>query len=65
MHWGITFLKLALNWSALVAAGIGGAAFVIATVVSVINFVLMSLVFEAGILIGSAAVAAASTCRRP
>lgn len=49
----------------MVAAGIGGAAFVIATVVSVINFVLMSLVFEAGILIGSAAVAAASTCRRP
>lgn len=61
---GITFLKLAMNWSALVAAGVQGGAILAALLVGAINFVLMSFIFEVGILIGSAGVAAASTCRR-
>jgi transglutaminase-like putative cysteine protease len=61
---GITFLKLAMNWSALVSAGIQGGAILAALIVAAINFVLMSFVFEIGILIGSAAVAAENTCRR-
>ena len=61
---GITFLKIALNWSALVSAWLIGPAIIMAVTVAIINFVLMSLAFELGILIGSAAVAASNTCRR-
>ncbi len=61
---GITLLKIFLNWNALVAAWAIGPAIVMAIAVSLINFILMSLVFELGILIGSAAVAAANTCRK-
>jgi len=61
---GITLLKIFLNWNALVAAWAIGPAIVMAIAVSLINFILMSLVFELGILIGAAAVAAANTCRK-
>lgn len=57
---GITFLKLVFNWSALVAAGLQGVAILVFLMTAIINFIIMSLVFEAGILIGSAGVAAAA-----
>ena len=63
---GITFLKLAMNWNALWALGSGaaGMGLVIASIIAMINFVLMSVAFEAGIFIGSAGVAANETCRK-
>ena len=56
--------KIAFNWSALVSSWLIGPAIVMAVTISMINFVLINLAFELGIIIGSAVVSAANTCKR-